>query len=56
MTQIDPERFERVAELFRDALELPAAQRADFLREGCDGDTDVMREVESLRSRFVRPT
>ncbi|MGH9351582.1 MAG: protein kinase domain-containing protein, partial [Terriglobia bacterium] len=45
---MEPERWERVAELHRAALEREESQRAAFLREACAGDELLLREVESL--------
>ncbi len=42
------ERWERVSELFNDALELPAPERRSFLAEACGDDTGLLREVEGL--------
>ena len=40
--------WNRVKELFGDALELPAKKRAEFLDEKCAGDAALRTEVESL--------
>ncbi|MDE3179081.1 MAG: serine/threonine-protein kinase [Acidobacteriota bacterium] len=45
---IKSERWERVAELHRSALEHPAGQRTAFLEEACAGDEELRQEVESL--------
>jgi eukaryotic-like serine/threonine-protein kinase len=45
---MEPERWEQVARLHREALEREEGQRADFLREACRGDEDLRWEVESL--------
>jgi Tol biopolymer transport system component/serine/threonine protein kinase len=42
------ERWQQVQELYLDALEVDAGQRAAFLREACAGDEELRREVESL--------
>ncbi len=42
------ERWERVEELFGQAAEIPAAERAAFLERATQGDEEVRREVESL--------
>ncbi len=42
------ERWERISELFNDALELPASERRPFLAEACGDDADLLREVEGL--------
>ena len=38
----------RISELFHAAVAKPAAQRAAFLDEACDGDEGLRRELESL--------
>ncbi|MFN0135518.1 MAG: WD40 repeat domain-containing serine/threonine protein kinase [Phycisphaerae bacterium] len=43
-----PERRRRSEELFLDAVELPAAERAGFLQSSCGSDADLRREVETL--------
>lgn len=43
-----PERWEQVGQLYHDALELKASERAAFLDQACDGDEALRREVESL--------
>jgi TolB-like protein len=45
-----PERRAKIDELYRAALELPAAQRAAFVLERARGDADIRREVEALLS------
>jgi eukaryotic-like serine/threonine-protein kinase len=46
--QPSPEIWERVNELFRRAVALPAGERARFLDAACAGDAALRREVESL--------
>jgi serine/threonine protein kinase/tetratricopeptide (TPR) repeat protein len=43
-----PERFRRVDQLVSLALERPANERAEFIREACAGEEDLRIEVESL--------
>lgn len=45
---ITPERWERVTELYRSALEREESDRGAFLRVACAGDEELRREVESL--------
>ena len=45
-----PEHHQRVGQLFREALEVPAGERSSFLSRSCDGDAALKREVESLLS------
>ena len=47
MNNSDPERWQRVKEIFQGALERKGAEREAFLAECCD-DTDLRSEVESL--------
>ena len=42
-----PERFQRVAELFREACDLTPEERERFLDGACDDDSDLRRDVES---------
>lgn len=45
---MQPERWQRVENLFHAAAELPRARRAAFLEESCGTDEELRREVESL--------
>jgi tetratricopeptide (TPR) repeat protein/serine/threonine-protein kinase RIO1 len=45
------ERFQRAAELFEQARELAASERADLLDEACADDQALRAEVESLLKR-----
>ncbi len=42
------ERFERVAELFESAVDLPAAEQRSFLVKACGGDESLLDEVLRL--------
>ncbi len=42
------ERWQRVEEIFRAAIELPAEQQAPFLDDSCGGDADLRQTVERL--------
>jgi len=44
----DPRQFLRAQELFADAMERPADERATFVAERCGGDPALRAEVESL--------
>jgi len=48
MTLPRTERWERVSELFNDALDLPAEKRRSFLEEACGDDAELLREVEEM--------
>ena len=45
---MDPERWQRVGELFHRALEHGAGERPRFLDDACGGDAAMRAEVESL--------
>ncbi len=48
---MNPERWQRVEELFRTAIDRPADERDAYLTRACDGDDDLRREVLSLLER-----
>src|SRR5712691_4512335 len=41
-------RWQKIKDLFGEALELDAAERKAFLDQACDGDPSLRREVDSL--------
>jgi serine/threonine protein kinase/Tol biopolymer transport system component len=43
-----PERHRQIGELYHAALEVDAAERANFLKRACAGDEELHREVASL--------
>jgi uncharacterized protein (DUF2384 family) len=43
-----PERWQRIEQLYHEALEHEEGQRAAYLAEVCAGDNALQREVESL--------
>lgn len=45
---MDPERWQRLTELFHQAVELDPAHREAFLDEHCGGETELRDEVASL--------
>ena len=45
---MDAERYDRVRELFAEALERPPGERSQFVNESCRGDPALREEVESL--------
>ncbi|MEA2239056.1 MAG: eukaryotic-like serine/threonine-protein kinase [Thermoanaerobaculia bacterium] len=48
-TEMQDDRFwEQVREIFQSAVEKPAADRADFVKDACGSDDDLRDEVESL--------
>jgi hypothetical protein len=42
------ERWQQIESLFQEALERDPAERDAWLREACQGDSDLRREVASL--------
>ena len=52
---MNPERYQKVGQLFYAALELPPESRAAFLDVACGGDDDLRQEVESLLRPTTRP-
>jgi eukaryotic-like serine/threonine-protein kinase len=52
MTDLTPENWERVKEIFGAALARPAAERDTFLDLACDGDQSLRQEVESLLKSY----
>jgi serine/threonine protein kinase len=49
-----PERWKQVESVFEQALEVPAADRAEFFKRKCKGDEELRREVESLLDSHAR--
>jgi predicted ATPase len=45
---MNSQRFERVREIYRAALDHPADRRAEFVAQTCSDDSDLQREVQSL--------
>jgi eukaryotic-like serine/threonine-protein kinase len=52
---VEPDRWQRVAALCGQALEVPATDRTAFLRERCGDDQALRGEVESLLSIASKP-
>lgn len=52
---MNPERWEKVKELFGSTVELDPSRRSAFLREACGSDEALRREVESLLAAY-QPT
>jgi len=48
--------WQRVTELFEQALEHPSDERAPFLKSACAGDDVLLREVESLLAQHDADT
>jgi eukaryotic-like serine/threonine-protein kinase len=51
---LDPARWERIQELFHQALELSEPERLMFLQSGCGGDTELLAEVLALLEEDAR--
>jgi len=51
---MDPARWERVKDLFQEALERPPEERDVHLREACPEDASLRNDVERLLSAHVR--
>jgi|GEM_PF-1287400 len=49
------DRWNRVQELFEQALKLPQEERAAFLSEACDDDAELKADVELLLERDEQP-
>ncbi len=45
---MQPERWQKCAEIFNTALEQPTAERGDFIERSCAGDEGLRRQVELL--------
>ena len=45
---MDSANFQKIKEVFAEALEKPSKEREDFLREKCAGDAELLDEVKSL--------
>ena len=43
-----PEKWQRIERLYHEALQLARADRAPFLKTSCEGDEQLLHEVESL--------
>jgi serine/threonine-protein kinase len=42
------ERWQQIEEIFHEALQRDPAERESYVREACNGDSDLRREVTSL--------
>jgi eukaryotic-like serine/threonine-protein kinase len=45
---MQPQRWNKIKEIYSDAREQDPANRATFLAQACGGDDDLRREVELL--------
>src|SRR5262245_39917345 len=58
---MEPDRWQRIDELFRAAVDCEPARRAQFLDAACGGDDLLRKEIESLlaadeMSNFTEPS
>jgi hypothetical protein len=42
------DRWQLISRIYSDAVSLESAERAEFLRGACSGDSELRAEVESL--------
>ena len=56
MTTRPPPTWQRVTELFEQALERAPEKRAEFLKSACAGDPDLLQEVVSLLAEHEAET
>src|SRR5438477_6021039 len=49
----DQERWQRISDLYELAYARKPEERRAFLRDACDGDDDIVREVEGLLQQDV---
>jgi len=45
---MDVQRWQRIQKIFHEATALPAAERALFLEQSCEGDASLLRKVEGM--------
>src|SRR5215813_10336130 len=48
---MNPQRWQKIDELFQQAYSLPPQARQAFLNQACLGDDDLRREIESLLAK-----
>jgi eukaryotic-like serine/threonine-protein kinase len=49
---LNPERWQRIKQVFGDVLQLEPAERTGFLAQACASDTELREEVERLLSSY----
>ncbi len=47
---MEPDRWHRIEQIYHSALRIPLEQRRAFLKDECDGDDELQKEVVSLLS------
>jgi serine/threonine protein kinase/tetratricopeptide (TPR) repeat protein len=45
---MNPHQWEKIKQIFAEAIELPLAQRTGHIEQACNGDDELRREVEAL--------
>src|SRR5262245_23358376 len=50
---MDPQRWQRIAELYESAYAHKPEERQGFLRDACAGDNGLLREVQELLQQDV---
>jgi serine/threonine protein kinase len=50
---VKPDRWQKLKEIFDEAVEMDASHRAVFLEKACQDDADLKREAEALLERHV---
>ena len=43
---MSPERWKQVEEIFQSALDLPEAERTEYISTACAGDEELCRQVD----------
>lgn len=56
MTELTPERWQQIDDVFHAALDLPRERRAAFLDDMCAGDPELRAEVEALLLADASPS
>ena len=51
-TPMQRDTAQRVKQIFGEALEKPADQRAAFVADACDGDEELQEKVEALLAAY----
>jgi serine/threonine protein kinase len=51
---MNAERWERINQIYHNALEIDSARRTDFLKAACDGDDVLLQELQSLLSSHAQ--
>src|SRR5919206_3308819 len=49
---MSPERWKQVEEIFQSALDLPEAERTEYISTACAGDEELCRQVTALIEQY----